>query len=413
MDIRTLIPNPNNPRTITKERFNKLVARLKSCPDTLEFRPIVIRDNIIVCGNMRHKALLELGYTDIPDEWVKDCRKLTDEQIREFIVVDNIEYGTFDFDVACIDYDMAELKAWGVENVDYDQKADDPYSEGVKGSLEKKFIAPPFSVLDTRQGYWQDRKNVWKDLIGDFGESREKTLSGDGIMKGINNGVSIFDPVLAELIIKWFGFDKCKIFDCFAGDSVIGFVSAYNDNIFTGIELRQEQVDLNNSRIKKNKSIYICDDGQNVSSHIKSNSQDLLVSCPPYFDLEIYSDLPNDASNQNSYKDFLNILDNAYSASIKCLKDNRFAVIVAGDIRDEKGFYRGFCDDIKNIFIQNGMLLYNELILVEMLGTAPVRANKLMEYRKAVKCHQNVLVFYKGDPKQIKKNFPKLEFEEI
>jgi DNA modification methylase len=203
-----------------------------------------------------------------------------------------------------------------------------------------------------------------------------------------------------------------KTFDCFAGDSVFGYVSSYLGNNFTGIELRQEQANLNNQRVKGFQSKYICDDGQNVLNHIEPNSQDLLFSCPPYFDLEVYSDMPNDASNQKEYSDFLKILDNAFTDAIKCLKDNRFAVITVGDVRDKKGFYYRFVDDIKDIFKKNGILLYNEMILVESIGTLPQRVGRFMEHRKIGKCHQNVLVFFKGDPKQIKTIYPKIEIQE-
>ena len=226
------------------------------------------------------------------------------------------------------------------------------------------------------------------------------------------SSVSLLDPVLSELVNLWFGLPKSKTFDCFAGDSVFGYVSSYLGNEFTGIELRKEQADLNNQRVKGFKSKYICDDGQNVLNHIEENSQDLLFSCPPYFDLEVYSDLPNDASNQKEYSDFLKILDNAFTGAIKCLKDNRFAVITVGDIRDKKGFYYRFVDDIKDIFKKNGILLYNEMILVESIGTLPQRVGRYMEHRKIGKCHQNVILFSKGEPKQIKKIYPKIEIQE-
>lgn len=93
------------------------------------------------------------------------------------------------------------------------------------------------------------------------------------------------------------------------------------------------------------------------------------------------------------------------------IKDNRFAVVTCGDIRDKRGFYYRFQDDIKNIFATNGMKLYNELILVESIGTLPQRARRFMEHRKIGKCHQNVLVFFKGDPKQIKSIFPTVELQ--
>ena len=106
----------------------------------------------------------------------------------------------------------------------------------------------------------------------------------------------------------------------------------------------------------------------------------------------------------------MQILENAFSGAIACLKENRFAVIVCGDVRDKKsGYYYGFTDDIKTIFKNNGMQLYNELILVEQIGTLPQRIGNYMKNRKIGKCHQNVLVFYKGDTKEIKQNFKELE----
>jgi len=252
-------------------------------------------------------------------------------------------------------------------------------------------------------------------MICDEGESRSKTLNnqkdtGNNIY--INHTVSILDPVLAEISCKWFGLEKCNTFDCFAGDTVFGFVSDYLGNNFIGIELRQEQVDLNNKRLSTTNSKYICDDGQNILKHIKENSQDLLFSCPPYFNLEVYSEMENDASNQETYEDFMKIIDKAFSDSIKCLKDNRFAVIVCGDIRNKNDTYYRFPDNIIDIFEKNNMFLYNELILVEPIGLNAMRANRTMQSRKCPKVHQNILIFYKSDTKQIKNIFPKIEIDE-
>ena len=173
-------------------------------------------------------------------------------------------------------------------------------------------------------------------------------------------------------------------------------------------------MDLNNERVKQimEESNYICDDGQNVLKHIPEKSQDMLFSCPPYYDLEVYSDLENDASNQETYEDFLKILENAFTNAVKCLKDDRFAVVVVGDVRDDKGAYYGFPDDIKRIFKNAGMCLYNELILVDTFGTMGIRANNLMKNRKVCKQHQNVLVFYKGDISRIKENFAPIDYSE-
>lgn len=156
---------------------------------------------------------------------------------------------------------------------------------------------------------------------------------------------------------------------------------------------------------------YICDDGQNVADHIAAGSQDLLFSCPPYYDLEVYSYLDNDASNQETYEDFYKILENAFTNAIKCLADNRFAVIVCGDIRDKKGAYYNFPNDIINTFRNNGMVLYNNIKLLTPLGTAQIRARRYMKSRKTAHVYQDVLVFYKGDIQKIKDIYPTIEVQ--
>ena len=288
------------------------------------------------------------------------------------------------------------------------------YTEGhTPQSLFDKFVIPPFSILDTRQGYWKERKKKWIDMIGRGGESREGTLS-TGFYKMLHSdGVSLFDPVLSEIIARWFTpTEHSNIIDPFAGDTMKGLVYSIMGHNFTGIELREEQVAINNDAISGREGIkYICDDGRNVLNHVAEQSQDLLMSCPPYFNLEVYSDLPNDASNQDSYADFIHILREAYSSAIRTLKPNRFAVIVVGDVRDKEGYYVDFISDVKRIFIDNGMKLYNELILVENIGTGAMVADRYMKSRKMKKTHQNVLVFYNGNTKEIANVFPAIEVQ--
>lgn len=409
--IGKIKPNKDNPRIIKDNKFKQLVKSIKDFPQMLELRPIVVNDDMVVLGgNMRLKACKEAGLKEVP---IIMANELTDEQQKEFIVKDNVGFGEWDWDILANEWDVDKLEEWGLDGFPFDTETElEDEKDEAHAKLQDKFIIPPFSVLDTRQGYWQERKKYWKVLIGDNGESREGTLS-DKLMKDINNGVSLLDPVLAEISNRWFGIENGNTFDCFAGDSVFGYVSDALGNKFTGIELRQEQADLNNERLKGSKSKYICDDGQNVIKHIEPNSQDLLFSCPPYFDLEVYSDLENDASNQKNYKDFIQILDNAFTDAVKCLKNNRFAVITVGDIRGIDGGYLGFVDDIKKIFKKSDCLLYNELIIVETLGTLPQRVGRYMNNRKIGKCHQNILVFYKGNLKEIKNIYPKLDFTNL
>lgn len=424
VNIGLIKPNPKNPRTIRDEKFEKLKKSLQDFPDMLHKRPLVCftdKDGkyVVLGGNMRLKAAKEIGLKELPivlaDEW-------TEEQKAEFLIKDNVGFGEWQWDELQADWDVEQLEDWGLDIPGFETEEEEQIEteEDAHSKLQDRFVIPPFSILDTRQGYWQERKRYWHSLIKDNGESREEKLGSVGLTidnnssswlhnPSLGNGVSLLDPVLSEIINLWFGISNCKTFDCFAGDSVFGYVSSYLGNTFTGIELRQEQVDLNNERVKGFRAEYICDDGRNILNHIKPESQDLLFSCPPYFDLEVYSDLPNDASNQKEYKDFLKILDNTFTSAIKCLKENRFAVITVGDIRDKKGFYHGFVDDIKNIFKKSNVNLYNELILIEPIAAAAIRASRNMENRKITKTHQNVLIFFKGNPKEIKNIFPKIE----
>ncbi len=133
-----------------------------------------------------------------------------------------------------------------------------------------------------------------------------------------------------------------------------------------------------------------------------SGSYDLIFSCPPYADLEVYSDDPKDLSTLE-YPAFLRAYQEIIKASLSMLKPNRFACFVVGDIRDELGFYRGFVSDTIQAFQSAGAILYNEAILVTAVGSLPIRVRKQFSgYRKLGKTHQNVLVFYKGNIKAIK-----------
>lgn len=381
---------------------------------------LVDKDGCIIAGNGVFEQAEKMGIKTRVVETdgtelvvVKRTDIGTDDPKRKTLALaDNATSDGVEWDLPNIveDFDVSVAEDWGI---DFDFEIDENGGGGEDkkhGSLCERFVVPPFSVLDARQGYWKERKKQWRELIGDSGESRQGTLAKDSIMAEINNGVSLLDPVLAEVVCKWFGIDGGSSFDTFAGDSVFGYVAAKLGNTFTGIELRKEQADLNNERVQCMSAKYICDDGQNVLEHIGAGTQDLFFSCPPYFDLEVYSDKKNDASNQDTYDDFMHIIENAFTGAIKCLKDDRFAVIVCGDIRDKNGAYYGFPDDIKRVFIENGCVLYNELILVDPIGSAMLRCARSMRNRKVAKTHQNVLVFYKGNLKNIKNNYKTIEY---
>ena len=96
------------------------------------------------------------------------------------------------------------------------------------------------------------------------------------------------------------------------------------------------------------------------------------------------------------------------------LKPDSFAVFVVGDVRDKKGFYRNFVSDTIQAFQDCGLKLYNEMILVNTIGAKVMATSPIFNKgRKVGKMHQNVLVFFNGNPKNIKDKYPQLDFSEL
>lgn len=114
--LSTIKANPDNPRVINSDKFKKLVKSIKDFPKMMELRPMVVNsDNIVLGGNMRLKALKELGYKEIPKEWVKRAEDLTEDEQREFIIKDNIGFGEHDWEMLQADWDLSELEEWGLD----------------------------------------------------------------------------------------------------------------------------------------------------------------------------------------------------------------------------------------------------------------------------------------------------------
>jgi DNA modification methylase len=121
MKLSKIKGNPNNPRICKDDKFKKLVKSISEFPKMLEMRPIIVDENFIVQGgNMRLKALQELKYKDIPDEWVKQVSDLTEEQKKEFIIKDNVGFGEWDFEDLANNWDVEKLNDWGLDIPNFD-----------------------------------------------------------------------------------------------------------------------------------------------------------------------------------------------------------------------------------------------------------------------------------------------------
>ena len=282
-------------------------------------------------------------------------------------------------------------------------------------SLADKYLLCPTTVLSKRDQKWQQLKRKWlklgiKSELGRI-EKLDNNKKGAKISDyeyfkdfkydsvGLDKTMSIFDPVVCEIIYKWFCPDGGLILDPFAGGSVRGIVANYLGYKYTGIELRKEQIDSNREQALEilevnNQPQWYCGDSEQVLDAKWNIEFDLLFSCPPYMNLEVYSDLPEDLSNMNDEM-FIIKYNSIINKSCKLIKRGGYAVFVVGDLRDNKGYQKDFTGITKQAFFKAGMKLYNELILIEPVGTKAMTLERGFKNGKLAKVHQNVYIFKK------------------
>lgn len=276
--------------------------------------------------------------------------------------------------------------------------------------LRDKFIEPPFTILDSKTGSWGARRNQWKKIGIKSEVGRSSKINGSNSQKGYqkimkqgnhkpHKGVSIFDPALCEVMYHWFCPDKGTILDPFAGGSVRGIVANYLGYKYTGIDIRQEQIDSNREQaidildVVNQPNWYVGDSNNVLNGFTKEF--DFVFSCPPYADLEVYSDLEGDISNM-PYINFMKAYKKIIKKSCNLLKSGGYACFVVGEVRDKKGNYIGFVPDTIRAFTDCGMNYYNECIYLQGLAGACLTAGRIMGIsNKVKKIHQNVLIFKK------------------
>ena len=116
MKVSKLKLNPDNPRVIKDDKFTKLCQSITEFPKMMEIRPMVVDSEYMVLGgNQRLKAIKELGMKDVPDTWVKQFKDLTEEEKKEFIIKDNIGYGSWEYNDLSENWDQTDLEHWGVD----------------------------------------------------------------------------------------------------------------------------------------------------------------------------------------------------------------------------------------------------------------------------------------------------------
>lgn len=392
-------------------------------------------------------ALIALNRTTELGGWVDDSLlELLDDLSAEDDGLVGVGYG---------DEEIDALRALLDE---VDEGAGEGYGEGAEGeeirkpgpSLSEQFGIPPLSVLDTRRGEWRERKRAWLDLgiRSEVGRDAElvydangrkyfnwyyvknaahkaegRVLSNEELMEKYSHllrstdGTSIFDPVLTEIIVRWFSAPGARVLDPWAGGSVRGIVSGAVGRSYDGIELRAEQVEANKEQLPLvqeavRAGLSTEGPGVSVSWHVgdsrtvmegweEGGTFDLAIGCPPYYHLEKYSDDPQDLSTMSPEE-----FDAEMAATLKevarHLRDNAFAVFVVGSVRETRGSRAGRVLDMRRCMSEAAeaadMWLYNDFVLVTMAGSVGIGAGRSFSKTRVMgRVHQEVLVFCKGD----------------
>jgi len=170
MKLKDIKPNPNNPRVLRDDKFQKLKQSITEFPKMLSLRPMVIdENNVVLGGNMRLRALQELGFTDVEDAWVKRSSDLTEDEKKRFIIADNVAFGEWDWDTLANDWDVVDLEAWGLEIPQFDI-AEEQDSEDLSDKIKSMF---KIEVICKDE---QEQERTYNKLIEQNYECRLLTL---------------------------------------------------------------------------------------------------------------------------------------------------------------------------------------------------------------------------------------------
>lgn len=259
----------------------------------------------------------------------------------------------------------------------------------------------------TRDGCWQGT-NGYSNVVN-MRRSLDEAGEVVATTKSHNGNASVLDPAACEVIARFFmPSTGGRIYNPFGGGVQMGFVAGACGYEYLASEIRQNQTDANNA---------ICQDFPAVrwvqadsSTYEPDGEFDLIFTCPPYYKVEKYVDYdgappPGEINSSPTYQEFRCLLFAGYATAIRHLRDNRFFVVMTGDSRDKNGAY--YCSEAETeLFLRDHNLsVYNRIVYLECEFTRLAHAKKTLNMRKFPKREQKIIVAYKGNIDDIKKNF--------
>ncbi len=252
-----------------------------------------------------------------------------------------------------------------------------------------------FWRLDDKEVRQADRE--WKGVTGEDGKSGVRANAGHEDSKFFSGTHALFSRPLAEALIgRYAGDGKRTILDPFAGGPTRGLLAAHMGHDYHGFDLSQKQIDYNQEVLAENgltaQAHYYLGDARYLKGGLPV--YDFALTSPPYYNVEVYSDLPADLSNLPTYADFNKAMRKVARAMRRRLKPGAFACMHVGNFRidneDELTDFRG--DTVRN-FQDAGFLLWDVIIVKTPNGSAAIRVGNAWKRKKLVRVHQYVLVF--------------------
>lgn len=282
--------------------------------------------------------------------------------------------------------------------------------DAVNGKKKRRETRPDAHILRSDSGRDSDYYRRKQDVEARLG----RTLSTEEFQEhyyaapeagngGISDsGTSVFDPVLCELVYRWFTPADGTVLDPFAGGSVRGIVAGVLGRTYLGVDLSAEQVLANEVQAEtilpagRPRPTYLVGDARRALGGVPDESADALLTCPPYLWLERYSDDERDLSTMTRdgfTEAYRAVLTEAY----RILRPDSFAVLVVGCVRDSNGRQHDLRALTVDVAEQAGFTLRNVAVLITPVGSLAVRAPRQFGATRVLgRGYQDVVVLVKG-----------------
>lgn len=278
-------------------------------------------------------------------------------------------------------------------------------------NLKDRMPVHPVTIWPLPMDRWQ---RDLRKLVGDEGQLRADSFMGGSFLPSENgaraNAASIFNPMLAGALVQAYSNPGDLIIDPFAGGGTRGIIAGAMDRRYVGCDIRVDEVERVNARMFElgldEVGVITADAAscpwQDRISNLSSGTRrkaDMLLTCPPYWNLEVYSDDPNDLSTTATYEEFLDGIEKVIVNSLHAVKNGAPIVWVVGEFRDpETSELLDFPGDIVRIHQRHGSWLYDRFIYTHANPQAFWRMGVFDKTRKLIRVHEHVIVMRYGQP---------------